>query len=75
MKVGNQRLTAVALHVVLALLDRLVEALVLLLGHGVHADFVLHRLANVAARAHGVGLVVGEIVVCEHQTQTKAACE
>ena len=35
---------------------------------------VLHGLADVAARANGVGLVVGEIV-CENQTQTKAACE
>jgi len=35
---------------------------------------VLHGLTNITPGADGMRLVVGKII-CEHQTQTNAACE
>ena len=54
---------AVARHAVLALLDRLVEAELLLLRNTVEHDLVVHRRADVALGAQVLAAVVVEVVV------------
>ena len=46
------RVTAVALHAVLGILDRLVEAALVLLARSVGRHLVLHRHSDVALRPH-----------------------